>query len=210
MYNYTRVLCHFAALVLEFTDAWSEGDGERILRCWKIFMLHFHAERRTKYALEALRLQFQLATLSPDLVHQLTWGRFVNTHGGPGMNIPCDLYNEHVNKLFKEVVSNMGANFTEAASTRAARAVTSLAHMSERFDSESGIHPEASAHTTMSDEADVNDSCEGTTGERCVRGTQWTKPPQISQDFSQSTEVSRPEKTSPVDKGQSEGSKKVQ
>ena len=155
VYNYARVLCHFAALVLEFTDAWSEGDGKRVLRCWKIFMLHFHTERRTKYALEALRLQFQLATLSPDLVHQLTWGRFVNTHGGPGMNIPCDLHNEHVNKLFKEVVSNMGANFTEAASTRAARAVTSLAHMSERFDSESGIHPEASAHTTKSDEADV-------------------------------------------------------
>ena len=155
VYNYARVLCHYAALVAEFTDYWSEGDGERDIPCWKIFMLHFHSERRTKYALEALRLQLQLATLSPDLVHQLTWGRFVNTHGGPGMNIPCDLHNEHVNKLFKEVISNMGANFTEAASTRAARAVTSLAHTAERFDSETGIHPEATSHTTKSDEADV-------------------------------------------------------
>ena len=119
-------------------------------------MLHFHAERRTKYALEPLRLQLQLITLSPDLVHQLTWGRFVNTHGGPGMNIyPCDLHNEHVNKLFKEVISNMVANFTEVASTRAARAVTSLAHMSERFDSQTDIHPEATAHTTKSDKTDV-------------------------------------------------------
>ena len=151
MYDYERVLCHFAALVSEFTDAWSEGDGERVLQCWKIFMLHFHAERKTKYALEALRLQLQLATLSPDLVHQLTWGRFVNT-----LEVrACDLHNEHVNKLFKEVISNMGANFTEVASTRAARAVTSLAHMSERFDSETGIHPEATAHTTKSDETDV-------------------------------------------------------
>ena len=49
VYNYARDLCHFAALVLEFTDAWSEGDGERVLWCWKIFMLHFHTERRTKY-----------------------------------------------------------------------------------------------------------------------------------------------------------------
>ena len=71
------------------------------------------------------------------------------------MNIPCDLHNEHVNKLFKEVVSNMGENITEVASTRAVRAVTSLAHMSERFDTQSGIHPEASAHTTKSDEVDV-------------------------------------------------------
>ena len=71
------------------------------------------------------------------------------------MNIPCDLHNEHVNKLFKEVIHNMGANFTEAASTRAARAVTSLALMAEKFDSESGIHPEATAHTTKSNETDV-------------------------------------------------------
>ena len=124
VYNCARVLCHYTALVAEFTDSWSEGDGECDIPCWKIFLLHFHSER-TKYALEALRLQLQLATLFPDLVHQLTWGRFVNTHGGPGMTIPCDLHNEHVNKFFKEVISNMGANLTEAASTRAAQAVTS-------------------------------------------------------------------------------------
>ena len=34
-------------------------------------MLHFHAERKTKYAIEALRLQFPFATLQPNLVHQL-------------------------------------------------------------------------------------------------------------------------------------------
>ena len=57
VHNYARILCHSSALVLEFTDGWSEGDCERVLRCWKIFMLHFHEERRTKYALEALRLK---------------------------------------------------------------------------------------------------------------------------------------------------------
>ena len=116
-----------------------------------------HAERRTKYAVEALRLQLQLASLFLQIwcMHQLAWGRFINTRGGPGMNIPCDLHNEHVNKLFQEVISNIGANFTEAASTRAARAVTTLAHMAGRFDSQTGIHPKATAHTTKSDEADV-------------------------------------------------------
>ncbi len=155
VYNYARVFCHYAALVTEFTDAWNEGDGPRVLRCWKIFMLHFHTERRTKYSLEALMLQFQLASLPPDLVHQLTWGRFVNTHGGPGHNIPCDLHNEHINRLFKEMVSNMGANFTPESSTRAARSVTTLEKLSKKFDDETGIHPELSAHSRKSDENDV-------------------------------------------------------
>ena len=112
-----RVLCHFAALVHLFTD---EGDGERVIRCWKLCM---HAGMKTNYALEALRLQFQFATLQPNLVHQLTWGRFVNTHGGKGRNLPCDLHNEHVNR---QLIANMGANFTLSASTRAARAVSFL------------------------------------------------------------------------------------
>ena len=57
--------CHFASLVPLFHDAWKEGDGPRIIAYWKIFMLHFHASRETKYALEALRFQFQLQNTSP-------------------------------------------------------------------------------------------------------------------------------------------------
>ena len=156
VHNYTRVFCHFASLAALFHDAWKEGDGPRIIAYWKIFMLHFHASRKTKYALEALHLQFQLKTLHPYLVHQLTWGRFINTHGGKGRNIPCDLHNEHINGLFKDIVCNMGSNFTQEASTRAARSVTSLERISKMFDSSTGIHPEASAHGRKSDKADVN------------------------------------------------------
>ena len=156
VYNYTRVLCHFASLASLFHDAWKEGDGPRIITCWKIFMLHFHASRKTKYALEALRFQFQLKTLHPYLVHQLTWGRFINTHGGEGRNIPCDLHNEHINRVFKEIIHNMGANFSQEASTRAARSISSLEKILKRFDSSTSIHPEASAHSRKSDRTDVN------------------------------------------------------
>lgn len=37
--SFAKVLCHLSA--------WS---GPRILRCWKVMMLHFYAGRRTKYA----------------------------------------------------------------------------------------------------------------------------------------------------------------
>ena len=36
-YNYARVLCHYGSLIMEFRDAWAEGDGERELRCWRLF-----------------------------------------------------------------------------------------------------------------------------------------------------------------------------
>ena len=97
----------------------------------------------------------QFATLQPNLVHQPTWGRFVNTHGGKGLNIPCDLHNEHVNKLYKEIIGNTGANFTKFASTHAARAVSSLERLSLGFERQTGIHQGETAHSRRSDAKDV-------------------------------------------------------
>ena len=72
VHNYARVLCHYASLILEFIDAWREGDGERVVRCWKLFFPHFQAANRTKYSIEAMRLQFQCsATSSEQLAHTL-------------------------------------------------------------------------------------------------------------------------------------------
>ena len=77
-------------------------------------------------------------TLLPSpLAHQLKWNHFMNTHGGPGHNIPCDLHNEHV--IFKEIIANMGANLKEEAKTRATRSVTALTSMRGIFDRESGV-----------------------------------------------------------------------
>lgn len=50
--NYATILCHY--------DALAEGDGERIYRCWKLFLPHFLATGRRKYSLQALHLQFQV------------------------------------------------------------------------------------------------------------------------------------------------------
>ena len=92
----------YGSLIIELWDAWGKGDGRRLLRCWKLFLPHFRSSGSHKYALEALRLQLQTTvSLSPNLLHQVTWHRFVNTKGRMGQNIPCDLYNEHVNKLIK-------------------------------------------------------------------------------------------------------------
>ena len=84
-YNYARVLCHFGSLVMEFRDAWAEGDSERVIRCWRLFLAHFQVAGHTKYSLAAFKLQLQTkATLSPNAAHQVTWHRFVNSKGRIG------------------------------------------------------------------------------------------------------------------------------
>lgn len=131
------------------------GDADRVLRCWRVFLLHFRASGRTKYALEALTLQFQLQSLTPELASQLKLGRFVNTHGGYGRNIPCDLHCEHMVRLFKESVHNMGSNFSEKSSTKVVRSLTVLHNIASKFDSECNIHPDSTAHTELSRAEDV-------------------------------------------------------
>ena len=81
VYNYARVFCHFGSLCLEFRDAWAEDDGDRTIRFWKMFLPHFKSAGRHKYAVETLRLLFQVdVELSPNLAHQVRW----HTKGDPG------------------------------------------------------------------------------------------------------------------------------
>ncbi|KAL5517605.1 hypothetical protein EMCRGX_G003187 [Ephydatia muelleri] len=104
--------------------------------------------------LEQLAMSVRIAEpLALDL--RTNWGKFVNTHGGKGCNLPCDLHNEHVNRLYKQLVANVGANFTESASTRAARAVSSLERLALGFERQTGIHPKTTAQSRKSDVKDV-------------------------------------------------------
>ena len=118
-------------------------------------LMHFYCDRRAKYAWEALKLQFQLANLPPSLSLQLKWSRFVNTHGGAGHNIPCDLHNEHLNKLFKDIIHSMGSNLTEHSMRRAARSVTNLCKIRDAFDTESKVPVPTSAHSCKDDNNEV-------------------------------------------------------
>lgn len=72
-----------------------------------------------------------------------------------GHNMPCDLHNEHVNKLLKDVICHMGANFSQKALTSAARSVTYMSSAVTNFDQQCGITPESTAHHTKDDVYDV-------------------------------------------------------
>ena len=99
-------------------------------------------------------LQFQRYTLPPTISYQLQWGRF-NTKGRIGKNIPCHLYNEQINRIFKETIINMGSNFTEHSTTRAARSVTFLENIVQGMDEQCSVTPDTTTHCTRSGDHDI-------------------------------------------------------
>ena len=65
--------------------------------------------------------------------------------------MPCDLYNEHVNKLHKEAIHHMGANFSQKAFTPAARCITYMSFVATNFGQQCGITPECTTHHDVCD-----------------------------------------------------------
>ena len=105
-------------LLMEFRDAIHEGDGERLMRCWKLMMTYFFSSGHRKYALEAFNLQAAINATQhefPRLAQDLIQSRFINTHGGAGRNIPTDLFMEHLNRTLKDYMKGLGANISEKA-----------------------------------------------------------------------------------------------
>ena len=143
--------------LMEFMDAIREGDGDRIIRCWRFFMLLFKASNRTNYSIEAFTLlcQFQFI-FSERMKQQLVWSRTVNTHGRPGKNISMDLHMEHLNRECKATISGLGANVTEQAVKRVGKCLGEIVKVTCNFDSQTGVNSESGYHTTRSEEKDFS------------------------------------------------------
>ncbi len=101
------------ALHAELADAVQQGDGERVIRLWRYFMLLFHNLNRKNYAKKAVLLLLQYEyTLSCTQVSELLYGRFVNTRRVPEANISTDLFMEHLNRQLKD---GMGSSWERLA-----------------------------------------------------------------------------------------------
>ena len=122
--EYAKETLSMGLIFLEFKDAIREGDGDRVLRCWKFLFLFFRASGHTNYTLEALTLlSHYYYLLPPRYAEQLKWSRFINTQCKQGANIPSDLHIEHLNRVCKEFVNHLGANKTPRAITRIGKVV---------------------------------------------------------------------------------------
>ena len=77
-----------------------------ILCYWKLLLVLFKSTNNCNYAKEAVNILFQYNyTFSDQQKAQLLWSRCVNTRGIVGVNIPCDLFMEHLNRRLKNAVT---------------------------------------------------------------------------------------------------------
>jgi hypothetical protein len=107
MLAYQKAFLDYGMLIMNFWDAIAEGDGDRVLRCWKFFLMYLkhQGSSSTKYCLETLYLVFQVyAILCPQAAHRLIWNRSVKNKK-TSSNIPLDLMLEFYNKTMKEAWS---------------------------------------------------------------------------------------------------------
>ena len=82
VFSYAHEVLTLGLLYLEFVDAIRNGDGSRILRCWKFFLLYFKSSNHVNYSIEAFILLVQEKYLfSPRMLMQLKWSQTVNVHG---------------------------------------------------------------------------------------------------------------------------------
>lgn len=157
MLAYQKALLDYGMLILNFWDAISEGDGARILRCWKFFLIYLKHQggSATKYSLEALYLMFQVyALLSPQAAHRLIWDRGVLTKHGRG-NIPLDLLLEFFNKAIKEAVKKLGPSASQKSLDRICHSLGMTTSMMKLFDSNLSVFRRSGKHIQQSTENDT-------------------------------------------------------
>jgi L1 cell adhesion molecule like protein len=155
--DYATELLSYGLLYMEFSDGIREGDGLRVLRCWRYFMLLFKVHNKRNYSIEALHLLSQYHFyLSHRQAQQLLWSRFINTQNLPGHNIPTDLYMEHLNRICKIAVTNLGANQTPNALKRVGKCVGVLSEVIATYDKEFSVTEKSGKHTAASAKKDNN------------------------------------------------------
>ena len=154
--GYARQLLSVGLFYWEYSDSIREGDGERLLRCWRYMLPMFINTGRKNYSIEALRFLYQYTyVLPPRQAVQLLYSRFVNVHGLPGHNIAADLHMEHLNAIAKRCVKALGANKTEAAIQRATKALGTIVPVLNQFDTENSVSIPSGAHKRASAEKDI-------------------------------------------------------
>ena len=151
VFNYASAVLNDGLMLLEFKDAICEGDGPRIICCWKVFLLYFQYANHKDYRIEAFRLLADInASASPRIAHQLLWSGGVNVHGGKGNNVPLDLHMEHLNRIIKDHVANLGPNVARKSIIQCSKSLSGIMKVLENVDTQLEVKPPSTRHSRAS------------------------------------------------------------
>ena len=149
IYNYHTARLQFGLVHLYIRDAIHEGDGQRLLLVLPYALLLFHKYKRTKYAYVTLLHLVKIYALLPSgLAHELVHERFWNSKGGKGRNIPLDLRMEHMVRLFKLSLKQMGANINHVGAQRIAQSLGHLEELIRSVDKDCEIEKASGYHSS--------------------------------------------------------------
>ena len=139
MYKYATSLLGYGLFYFELHDA-REGDGLRVLQCWKYLLPVFKCSNRHNYSVEVLNMLSQFHfELNPREAQELIWCHFVSTHASPGRNIPEDLLQEHLNRVVKDCIKGLASNKTVSAVTKVGKALGALYPILNTFDEDNSV-----------------------------------------------------------------------
>lgn len=156
--SYACDVLNLGLFYMEFVDAVREGDGDRIIRCWRYLLLIFKSSGRKNYSVEAFTVLCQYSFLfTPRMAAQLKWSRTVNVHGRAAKNISSDLHMEHLNRECKTAIAGMGSNVTDAAIVRVGKAIGPLSETMTSFDKHYKVPSDSGKHSTRSSKKDLDE-----------------------------------------------------
>lgn len=150
MKNYHIARLRFGLVDLDLRDAIKEGDGTRLLVTLPYLLMLFHLYKRTKYAyVTLLHLVKAFALLPESLANELVHDRFWNTKGGAGNNIPLlDLRMEHMVRLFKLSLKQLGANIDSKGAQRIAQSLGHVEELINNIDNDVQITRRSGYHSS--------------------------------------------------------------
>ena len=154
--NYAVQVLQLGVFKMQLGDTEREGDGERMMRNWKMLMLFSRSRTRGgKYAFEAMRLITYCRVLySEKMAHRIINGQFVNPRGA-GNNYENDLKQEHIVKGNKVALQGLCGNKTLKAATRVTKSAYSQKTITDNFDVHSIVSKDSTSHTYGNCKEDV-------------------------------------------------------
>nr|XP_054593293.1 uncharacterized protein LOC129160146 [Nothobranchius furzeri] len=154
--EHTLARLSFGFFLMDMLDAVKEGDGERLMRLYRVALLYYKAYGHSHYAYSTFLLTLQVnASLTPQMAHRVTWNRFWSTRGGKGCNIPLDLHLEHLNNFLKSFLKGLGPNLSEEAARRVSQCIGVFRGMMDKVDEELGVKSPTGTHRAAQQETDV-------------------------------------------------------